>query len=705
MERREFFRTAAMAGTICIAGREATASSGSDSSDIDGMGVLIDATQCIGCRKCEWACNQANELPTETLESWEDENVFAMQRRPDADHYTVVNCYECEDPDGKPLYMKFQCFHCEESACVSACLVSALEKNEFGAIEYDADRCMGCRYCMVACPFQIPAYEYDVALTPKVQKCTFCSHRLEEGGVPACVEVCPPQCLTYGHRDELLALAKQRIESHPGEYIDHVYGEHEAGGTSWLYISNQSFKETGLPEVSHVSMPEQTEPLQHGIFKHFIPQIGLFGVLGMIATLGKPEDMPIQSSAPAANHHHEAEPVKKPFFTTGTIALCMLVLAGLASALWRFVFGLEAATNLNDQFPWGIWIAIDVASGVALAAGGFTTAALVYIFHRNVYHPLVRPALLTGMLGYTFVVIGLTADLGRYYNVWHPMMPWMWSGHSVLFEVGMCVTFYLTVLYIEFLPIAIERFKGRVNLPGSLKSLNQPVERLLSFAESTLSRVMLFFIIAGVVLSCMHQSSLGALMLIAPDKMNPLWYTPVLPLLFLISAFAVGFPMVVFESLLASKSFGRKPEINLLAPLSKIIPVMLTIYLFFKVGDLAVRGSLGLMFDGSLASMLFLVELIVGCAIPIVMLCIKSVRHSAAGLFTASAMVVGGVVLNRINVFLTAYTPLYQVERYMPSVMEVLVTIGLISALVLAYRAAVLIFPVLPAEEADHAKS
>ena len=593
--------------------------------------------------------------------------------------------------------------HCDDAACVSACLVSALQKTENGAVEYHADRCMGCRYCMVACPFQIPAYEYDKPLTPKVQKCTFCIERISDDGVPACVEVCPPQCLTFGKRDELVTLAHQMVNTHPDDYIDHVYGEHEVGGASWLYVSSQPFEETGLPVLGTDAPPQRTEPLQHGLFKHFIPQAAAFGVLGMAAAFTKRKSE--VDAEPVNDHSSHAAPVERRFFTPGVIVLLLVAAAGLIAGLGRFLFGLGAATNLNDQFPWGIWIAIDVATGVALAAGGFTTAAVAHIFHREKYHDLVRPALLTALLGYTFVVIGLNADLGRYYNVWHPMMPSMWSGNSVLFEVGMCVMFYLTVLYIEFLPIVAERFKGRVNLPKPLSALNQPIDSLLTLADATVSKVMMFFIIAGVVLSCMHQSSLGALMLIAPWKMHPLWYTPILPLLFLLSAISVGFPMVVFESVLASKSFKRKPEMHLLSSLSKAIPVLLLIYLSFKIGDLAVREVLVSLLDGSTHSALFLIEVGLGVALPMAMLCFDSVRRSVAGLMTASTLVVLGVAFNRINVFLTAYRPVYQVERYMPSLSEILVTAGLISALALVYRLLVILLPVLPAEHDAQADS
>lgn len=386
-------------------------------------------------------------------------------------------------------------------------------------------------------------------------------------------------------------------------------------------------------------------------------------------------------------------PVK--YFSRGTKMLFGLALIGIAGYVYRLFTGLGAATNLDDQWPWGIWIAIDVASGVALAAGGFTTAALAEIFHKEKYHVIVRPALLTAMLGYTFVVIGLLADLGRYYNVWHPMLPSMWQGNSVLFEVGMCVMIYLSVLYIEFLPIVVERFKGRVNLPGPLKVINRVVDSWLTVCNAFLSRFIFLFIIAGVVLSCLHQSSLGTLMLIAPDKMHPLWYTSISPLLFLLSAIAVGFPMVIFESILASRSFKLKPELPVLSSIARYTPVLLGVYLGLKVGDLTIREAWPYVFEGTVQSVMFTIEMVLGVVAPLVLLAIDRVRNSVSGLFVSASLVIFGVVLNRINVFLVAYRPLYSEKPYFPSIFEIMVTVGLISALVLVYRFIVVNFPVI----------
>lgn len=397
--------------------------------------------------------------------------------------------------------------------------------------------------------------------------------------------------------------------------------------------------------------------------------------------------------------HVEAAPVRKPIFTPGVYVLLTLMAIGAGFALSRFLFGLKAVTHLDDQYPWGIWIAIDVASGVALAAGGFTTAALAHVFHREHYEVITRPALLTAMLGYTFVVLGLLVDLGRYYNVWHPILPSMWSGHSVLFEVGMCVMFYLTTLYIEFLPIVIERFKGKVNLPHPLSAFNGLFEGLLNLADHTVNRVMFLFLILGIVLSCLHQSSLGTLMVIDPYKMHPLWWTPILPFLFLLSAIAVGFPMVIFESILASRVFGRKPEMEVLAPLSKIVPVLLFVYICFRIGDLSIRGVGHYLWDGSWKSFFYLADFGLGFILPFLMLLSERVRRTPSLLFTASTLVILGVLFNRINVFLIAYQPVYEQKQYIPSIGEIAVTVGLFSGLMFLYRLLVTIFPVLPKEE------
>ncbi len=386
-------------------------------------------------------------------------------------------------------------------------------------------------------------------------------------------------------------------------------------------------------------------------------------------------------------------PVKHKYFTPGVIVLIIIAINGLVFLMGRFFFGLGAVTNLNNQYPWGLWIGVDVAAGVALAAGGFTTAALGHVMHRDEYAAIVRPALLTAMLGYTFVALGVFVDIGRWYFIWHPLI--MWNGSSALFEVGICVMIYMSVLYIEFLPIVTERFIGKVNLPGFFSALNKIVDKLLRLLDRGLSKTMFIFIIAGVVLSTLHQSSLGTLMVIAGPKMHPLWQTPVLPLLFLLSAISVGFPMVIFESLLVSRSLGLKPEMHVLSRLGSLIAPILGIYLAFKIGDMFIRETFVYLTVINTASVMFTIELLFGVIIPLRMFLSPKVLKSPSLLFTASALVVLGVLLNRINNFIVAYTPPYSISSYFPSFGEISVTVGLAAILILIYRFIVLNFPVI----------
>lgn len=399
--------------------------------------------------------------------------------------------------------------------------------------------------------------------------------------------------------------------------------------------------------------------------------------------------------------HEHAAPLDKRFFTTGVKILIALMITGLGFGLYRMIFGLGSVTNLTDQYPWGLWIGVDVASGVALAAGGFTSAFLAHIFHREHYNAIVRPALLTAMLGYTFVGIGLMFDLGRWYNIWHPALPMMWQGNSVLFEVGMCVMVYVSVLYVEFIPIVTERFMGRVNLPGILSLLNEPIDATLRVIDTVSGKIMFLFVIAGVVLSCLHQSSLGTLMVIAPYKMHPLYWSLLSPLFFLFSAIAVGYPMVIFESIIASKSFGREPEMHILTPLAKFTPYLLGIYIALKIGDMIYRGSYVYLLEGSIQSLMFWFEFGLLTVVPFLMFLSSRVRQSAGWLFTAAIMYVFGVLVNRATVFFVAYQPPFAEKVYFPAIGEFALTIGLVSTLMLVYRAIVTIFPVLPAPEEE----
>ncbi len=377
------------------------------------------------------------------------------------------------------------------------------------------------------------------------------------------------------------------------------------------------------------------------------------------------------------NHKQPTAISQARLFTPGVWVMLVLMFIGAVAVFARFTGGIGYVSNLDNSFPWGIWIAVDVACGVALAAGGFTTAALVHILGRHKYEPVVRPALLTAMLGYTFVVLGLLVDIGRSWAIWKPIFNW--NTNSVLFEVAICVMCYLTVLYLEFAPIVLEGNKNRF-------------PRLL---DSALAKIMWILVILGVVLSCMHQSSLGSLMLIAPTKLHPLWYTPLLPLLFLLSAVSVGFPMVIFETTLVTGSLKLDDEMAILTPLSRLVIFFLGLYMTIKLGDLYSRRAYVHLLANTTESNSFLVEIIFGVILPWLLLLFPAVRRSRGLLFFTSCLIIGGVALNRINVFLVGFNPHYAGSGYYPAVGEIAVTVGLIAALMFLYRLAVTGLPVL----------
>lgn len=284
LDRRDFIKSLAVVGSACC-GTNVTRGSDVKSWSVgQSRAVLVDIPTCIGCRKCEFACQQAAGFDVPPIETFDDKGVFLTQRRPSPDSHTVINAYANPNLPEKPAYVKTNCLHCLDPACASACLVGALQKTPDGPVVYDPWKCMGCRYCMVACPFGIPTYEYQKPLTPQVRKCNFCADRIaKDGGVPACVQICPNEALVFGYRDELLALAHERIAKRPELYVDHVYGEHEAGGTSWLYLTNVPFEQAGFAKVNLASPADLTETIQHGVFKHWLPPLALYGLLAIMA--------------------------------------------------------------------------------------------------------------------------------------------------------------------------------------------------------------------------------------------------------------------------------------------------------------------------------------------------------------------------------------------------------------------------------------
>ena len=341
-----------------------------------------------------------------------------------------------------------------------------------------------------------------------------------------------------------------------------------------------------------------------------------------------------------------------------------LVGLALAVAISRFFFGLGATTNLTDATPWGLWIGFDVMAGVALAAGGFVITAVFYMMRRNEFHPMVRPAVMTAFLGYVAVILSLLVDLGLPWNIWHMMV--FWNPHSPLFEVGWCVMLYTTVLLLEFSPVPLESTSRYAKIRAFLMKFRFP------------------FVLLGIMLSTLHQSSLGSLFLIMPFKLNPLWYTPILPVLFFISAIGLGLMMVSFESLVSGWIYHRKPESHLIAKLGKAAVWVLSLYLIVRFTDLIVEGKLGLIFSGSWESFLFMAEIMIMAIIPIILFSVPRTRNSLAGQWIGSFMVVFGAIFNRVNV--GGLTMLSTTgDSYFPSWMEFSISFGIVSAMILVF--------------------
>jgi Ni/Fe-hydrogenase subunit HybB-like protein len=338
-------------------------------------------------------------------------------------------------------------------------------------------------------------------------------------------------------------------------------------------------------------------------------------------------------------------------------AAAIILVAGSYAAFIRYTEGLGAATNLTDKFPWGLWIGFDVLCGVGLAAGGFTLAAIVHIFNLKRFEPILRPTILTAFLGYLLVIAGLLFDLGRPFQIWHAII--MWNPHSVMFEVAWCVMLYTTVLALEFAPVVLEKFK-------------------MTRTVRILKRVSIPIVILGVLLSTLHQSSLGSLYLIVPNKLYALWYTPYLPLFFFVSAIAVGCAMVIFESFMSARAFRKYIEMDLLMQIGRILVVILSVYLTMRIMDAYNRHIISLLFLPRMETLLYWLEMGVGVIAPIVLIAIPRVRRSERGLFIGAVLVILGFVLDRMNISVAGMQAA-AATSYFPSWMEIAVTLSIVT--------------------------
>ena len=356
-------------------------------------------------------------------------------------------------------------------------------------------------------------------------------------------------------------------------------------------------------------------------------------------------------------------------WTPNTVVLLLLIIVGLGVSLFRMTKGLGAATNMNDMYPWGIWLGFDVLGGVAMAAGGFIIATAIYLFNWKKYKPIGRPAILTAFLGYLMAVLALFLDIGHPFRLWHPSI--MWQVHSVMWIVAIHVILYTTTLAIEASPMFFERV-------GMKNALN------------TVNKIMIGAVIFGVMLSTLHQSSLGAVFLIAPSRMSPLWFSTFLPYLFLVSCIAMGMAMVSTETMLSAKAFKHKVDKEIYFGLARGMLNTLVIYFILKIFFLFKDAGIGLAFDGSMEANMFLLEMALGVVIPILLLANKSIRTNTRAIFAVNILVIIGVLVNRLNVCVFSMQEFTAARgaNYFPSLMEFLLTLGIISLGVFLFKMA-----------------
>jgi len=385
--------------------------------------------------------------------------------------------------------------------------------------------------------------------------------------------------------------------------------------------------------------------------------------------------------------HGHAEPLGGKLLTPTFKVLMAIGALGVVALAIRYTMGLGAASAMTDGYAWGIWIALDVVVGTALGCGGYAMALLVYLANKGEYHPLVRPAMLTGALGYTFAATSILIDVGRYWGIWKiPTYVTWWNFNSALLEVALCVMTYVFVLWIEFSPSFFEWAK------------KSQVPRLRSLSEAwhpRLDRVLPWVIALGMLLPTMHQSSLGTTMMLPVSKMHPLYLSPLLPLLFLVNCIVLGYGAVILEATVSSVAWKRPDETGLLSRLAPLMSWLLLAWAAIRLVDLVVRGSFGAAFRFDLSMVMFWVEMILTVLSAVLLRTPR--RNSRAGLFGTAVLVVVAGVLYRFDSYVIAYDPGSH-WSYFPSVLEILITAGLVSIEIMIYIFLVKYFPVLSAE-------
>ena len=376
------------------------------------------------------------------------------------------------------------------------------------------------------------------------------------------------------------------------------------------------------------------------------------------------------------NHHVV---LNRPLLTPPFLVLGAFGLTAIVLLLVRFFFGMGSVTNLNGGYPWGIWVVYDIVVGTAFACGGYALAVTVYVFNNGRYHPLVRTAVLTSLLGYALGAAGAFIDMGRYWNFYNMFLPWQVNPHAVMLEVGLCVFLYVMVLAIEFVPTVFEKYKAEA-------------------LQKKLSGVLFFFIALGILLPTMHQSSLGSFLIAMGWKVHPLWQTMELqPLLAILSAFIMGFAAVIFEASVGAAGFKRQPETPMLVGLGRIIVGLSVAFLVVRFVTLLMTGKLGLIFAFDLGSIMFLLETAM-FIYPVVILSSPVQRAQGKKLFYAALCTMLAGALYRFDAFIITFNP-GAGYSYFPALPEILITIGMVAMEVMAYLFIVTRFPVLTREE------
>jgi Ni/Fe-hydrogenase subunit HybB-like protein len=409
--------------------------------------------------------------------------------------------------------------------------------------------------------------------------------------------------------------------------------------------------------------------------------------------------------------HDEYQQHQSRILTPSFCVLLVLTLIGFSLMALRFIKGIGAVSNMSDGYPWGIWITYDVATGTAIACGGYAMAILVYIRNHMHYHPMIRSAILTSMFGYGLAGFSVMVDVGRPWNAYNFFLPSKWQANSAMFEVALCVMAYTTVLAIEFLPAIltwIEKTEWRTlqrlldmlyerlgkERPELISDRMERVKKIAAWLKPRLDKVLIFVIVLGITLPTMHQSSLGSLLLIASTKLHPLWYTGFLPLLFLINCMYIGYSIAILESIISCHAFKRPFETTELSGLARIIPFLTIIWISVVIGDLIWRRQLGSALSFDFYSRFFLLELsLIGSGS--ILLFNKKRRQSIRWLFVSAALIVLGGALYRFNVYLIGFNP-GKGWHYFPSLAELLITVGIVAFEILGYQVLVKILPVLP---------